>query len=160
MPKMLAGESLVLPPLHRHWVWLAKDLVIPTIGLVVLLAVLDWLGVAFVPPDLRVLSTLILLAAGGLWGVVVWLQWNAASLTVTDQRVILEEGIFQKTSKVMPLDRVQDVSTKQTLLGRMLDYGLVEIDVAGSSEVFPYVRSPEMLRDQVFVLSEQLRRGL
>jgi uncharacterized membrane protein YdbT with pleckstrin-like domain len=160
MPKMLAGESLVLPPLHRHWVWLAKDLVLPAAGLVVLLALLDWLGVAFVPPDLRVLSTLVLLAAGGFWTVVVWLQWNAASLTVTDQRVILEEGIFQRTSKVMPLDRVQDVSTKQTLLGRVLDYGVVEIDVAGSSEVFPYVRSPEMLRDQVFVLSEQLRRGL
>lgn len=160
MPKMLAGESLVLPPLHRHWVWLAKDLVLPAAGLVVLLALLDWLGVALVPPDLRVLSTLVLLAAGGLWTAVVWLQWNSASLTVTDQRVILEEGIFQRTSKVMPLDRVQDVSTKQTLLGRVLDYGVVEIDVAGSSEVFPYVRSPEMLRDQVFVLSEQLRRGL
>ncbi len=160
MPKMLAGESLVLPPLHRHWVWLAKDLVVPAVGMTILLAAVDWLAVSFVPPDLRVLFTLVVLAAVGLWAIVVWLQWNAASLTVTDQRVILEEGIFQRTSKVMPLDRVQDVSTKQTLLGRVLDYGIVEIDVAGSSEIFPYVRSPEMLRDQVFVLSEQLRRGL
>ena len=160
MPKMLAGESLVLPPLHRHWIWLARDLVIPTVGGCVLLAAVDWVGAPFLTPDFKVFFTLAVLAAVGLWGFVVWLQWNSASLTVTDQRVILEEGIFQRNSKVMPLDRVQDVSTKQTLLGRMLDYGLVEIDVAGSSEIFPYVRSPELLRDQVFVLSEQLRRGL
>jgi uncharacterized membrane protein YdbT with pleckstrin-like domain len=160
MPKMLAGESLVLPPLHRHWIMLAKDLVVPAVGVTVLLAAVDWLAVSFVPADFRVLFTLVVLAGVGLWGIVVWLNWNAASLTVTDQRVILEEGIFQRSSKVIPLDRVQDVSTKQSLLGRVLDYGLVEIDAAGSGEIFPYVRSPEMLRDQVFVLSEQLRRGL
>jgi uncharacterized membrane protein YdbT with pleckstrin-like domain len=160
MPKMLAGESLVLPPLHRHWIWLARDLALPTIGALLALVAVDGLGALLLTPDLRVLFTLAVLGAFGLWGGVVWLQWNAALLTVTDQRVIVEEGIFQRSSKVIPLDRVQDVSTKQTLVGRMLDYGLVEIDAAGSSETFPYVRSPEMLRDQVFVLSEQLRRGL
>jgi uncharacterized membrane protein YdbT with pleckstrin-like domain len=160
MPKMLAGESLVLPPLHRHWVWLARDLVIPLAGGCVLLLAVDWVGASFLGSDFKVFFTLAVLAAAGAWGFIVWVAWNAASLTVTDQRVILEEGIFQRTSKVMPLDRVQDVSTKQSLLGRLLDYGEVEIDVAGSSEVFPFVRSPELLRDQVFVLSEQLRRGM
>src|SRR5262245_18470843 len=160
MPKMLAGESLVLPPLHRHWIWLARDLALPTVGALVGLVAVDGAGALQLTPDLRVLFTLAVLGAFGLWGIVVWMQWNAALLTVTDQRVIVEEGIFQRSSKVIPLDRVQDVSTKQTLIGRMLDYGLVEIDAAGSSETFPYVRSPEMLRDQVFVLSEQLRRGL
>ena len=160
MPKMLAGESLVLPPLHRHWIWLARDLALPTAGAAIVLAAVDGLGAAFLSPAFQVIVTLVALALIGLWGIVVWLQWNSASLTVTDQRVIVEEGIFQRSSKVIPLDRVQDVSTKQTLVGRMLDYGLVEIDAAGSSETFPYVRSPEMLRDQVFVLSEQLRRGL
>src|SRR5262249_60396253 len=58
-------------------------------------------------------------------------------------------------------DRVQDVSTKQSLVGRILKYGLVEVDAAGAqgAEKFDYCRSPELLRDQVFILSEQLRRG-
>ncbi len=162
MPKMLAGESLVLPPLHRHWIMLVKALSIPVGVSSVLLIIVDGVAGAFVPADVKVIFTLVMLAAVGLWAIVVWLQWAAASLTITDQRVILEEGIFLRTSKVIPLDRVQDVSTTQNLLGRVLDYGMVEIDAAGvsGSETFPYVKSPEMLRDQVFVLSEQLRRGL
>jgi uncharacterized membrane protein YdbT with pleckstrin-like domain len=91
-----------------------------------------------------------------------WLNWQAATLTVTDQRVILELGIIIRTTKVIPLDRVQDVSTRQTPIGQFLDYGSVEIDTAGAiaNELFDYASHPEMLRDQVFVLSEQLRRGL
>jgi uncharacterized membrane protein YdbT with pleckstrin-like domain len=110
----------------------------------------------------RVIGTLIVLAVvSGSW-YVSWLEWQAATLTVTDQRVILELGVVIRTTKVIPLDRVQDVSTKQTPMGQFFDYGSVEIDTAGAiaNELFTYASHPEMLRDQVFVLSEQLRRGL
>lgn len=157
---MVAGESLVLPPLHRHWIVLVGLVWIPVIAGTVLLVLVDWVAAAFVSSDVRVVFTLVLLAAAGLWAIVGWLQWQAYSLTVTDQRVILEQGIFFKQSKVIPLDRVQDVETTQTVLGRLLDYGTVDIHVAGGRETYPNARSPEILRDQVFVLSEQLRRGL
>jgi uncharacterized membrane protein YdbT with pleckstrin-like domain len=161
MPQLLSDESLVLPTLHRHWVLLAKDLAIPVIGGALMIFVVDGLlGGVIRSPNFQLVFTLVVLAGIGLWSIVVWLQWAAATLTVTDQRVILEQGIFQRTSKVIPLDRVQDVSTKQPLMGRILDYGLVEIDAAGASgtETFPYVASPEALRDRIFLLSEALRR--
>jgi len=109
-----------------------------------------------------VLLNLLVLVVLAAVGYIVWLNWQAATLTVTDQRVILELGIVIRTTKVIPLDRVQDVSTRQTPFGQFLDYGSVEIDTAGSiaNELFTYAAHPEMLRDQVFVLSEQLRRGL
>jgi uncharacterized membrane protein YdbT with pleckstrin-like domain len=163
MPKQLiAGEQEVLPPLHRHWILLAKELALPVLAGLALIVAADIVAMAFVPGEIRLVLTLAVLAVLGIWAIVVYLQWAAASLTVTDQRVILEEGIFARSSKVIPLDRVQDVSTRQSLIGRFLDYGTVEIDAAGAggAEIFPYVRSPEMLRDQVFVLSETLRRGL
>jgi uncharacterized membrane protein YdbT with pleckstrin-like domain len=58
---------------------------------------------------------------------------------------------------VIPLDRVQDVSTSQTVLGRILGYGTVEIDTAGTAgvETFGYVSRPDRVRDQVFVLSDR-----
>jgi uncharacterized membrane protein YdbT with pleckstrin-like domain len=171
MPKnLLAGESMVLQPLRKHWIVVVKGLWLPSlIGLVLLFIVfaIPSFIVSAIPSagqaaaDIRLLGTLIILVVWGAWAIVIYLQWSSASLTVTDQRVILEEGVFRRDSKVIALDRVQDVSTKQSLLGRVLRYGLVEIDAAGvqGAETFDYCRSPELLRDQVFMLSEQLRRG-
>ena len=61
---------------------------------------------------------------------------------------------------VIPVDRIQDISIKQTVTGRLLDYGDIEIDTAGvvANEVFTYVPGPEYLRDQLFVVSSQRRR--
>lgn len=167
MPKnLLAGESMVMQPLRPHWIVLVKGLWFPAIIGLALLVVIDGFVGAGAPnliqPEIRLLVTLLVMAVVGLWATGVYLLWWSASLTVTDQRVIFEEGILTRSSKVIPLDRVQDVTTHQTLLGRILNYGLVEIDVANvaGAEKFEYARAPEVLRDQVFVLSEQLRRGL
>jgi len=160
--KLLAGESLVLQPIRKHWIVLVKWTFWPSVLAITLFVVLDVFLAGFVSGDARVLVTLIglaILAAAGYW---TWLNWQSAKLTVTDQRVILEEGVVVRTSKVIPLDRVQDVSTRQNLFGRILDYGSVEIDTAGAipNELFTYLAQPEMLRDQVFVLSEGLRGSL
>ena len=162
MPKkLLAGESMVLPPIRKHWIVMVKWMLWPLVVAVVLFVLVDVILAGAVSGDARVVLTLLALTLLGLAGYWVWLNWRVDMLTVTDQRVILEEGILMRTSKVIPLDRVQDVTTRQNVLGRILDYGSVEIDTAGAipNELFSHARHPEMLRDQVFVLSEQLRRG-
>jgi uncharacterized membrane protein YdbT with pleckstrin-like domain len=162
MPNLLAGESMVLPPIRKHWIVLVKGTFWPALIGLVVLVLLDGLLLDVPLGDSRVLLNLVVLVVLAAVGYIVWLNWQAATLTVTDQRVILELGIVIRTTKVIPLDRVQDVSTRQTPFGQFLDYGSVEIDTAGSiaNELFTYAAHPEMLRDQVFVLSEQLRRGL
>jgi membrane protein YdbS with pleckstrin-like domain len=230
--KLLAGESMVLPTIRKHWIVILSSLFWPGLLAVVLLLTtsvpaiavrsmgrktelrLDstfeqWLfiasvaiavlvGLALLGLEFRsprapalgcaggmvalvaavVLATLLRLVVRDAALVVVitlvvatavvgvsawwsWLSWKLASMTITDQRVILDQGVIQRASKVIPLDRVQDVSTTQSVLGRLLDYGNLEIDTAGAipNERFDYARHPDMLRDQVFVLSEQLRRG-
>lgn len=143
---------------RRHWILLVRSLLVPAAILVLALA----LGVVgSIPGDLRLALTLLALALAGLWLIVAWIRWSSASLTVTDQRVLLESGILNRTSKVIPLNRIQDVSTRESLLGRLFGYGTVEIDAAGleGSEVLDHVPSPEVVRDQVFVVSERLRRA-
>lgn len=162
MPNLLAGESMVLPPIKKHWIVLVKGTFWPAVvGILVLVAV-DGVLLNVDIGDARVVVNVVVLAVVAIVGYFTWLNWQAATLTVTDQRVILELGIIIRTTKVIPLDRVQDVSTRQTPIGQFLDYGSVEIDTAGAiaNELFTYAAHPEMLRDQVFVLSEQLRRGL
>jgi uncharacterized membrane protein YdbT with pleckstrin-like domain len=153
--QLLAGESLVIPPLHRHWALLVRGLVPAALTALVVVVVVDVLARGLLPGDLRLLATIAAAVALGLWVVVVWLRWTEDSLTITNQRVILEEGVLVRSSRVIPLDRVQDVSTTQTLVGRILGYGTVEIDTAGAggSERFGYVHHPERVRDQVFILT-------
>src|SRR2546421_9747425 len=112
MPKqLLAGENLVLPPVHRHWIVLVRGLLPATLTAVAFLFLVDVVAGGSLPGGLRLVATLAAVAVLGLVGLVVWLRWLEDSLTITDQRVILEEGVFQRTSRVIPLDRVQDVST-------------------------------------------------
>lgn len=161
MPKqLLSGERLMLAPLHRHWVLLVGDLVPAGLLALALVLVLDVLAGPLLPADLRLLGTVAAAAALGIYAIVAWLRWKEDTLTVTDQRVILEEGVLRRSSRVIPLDRVQDVSTTQTLLGRVLGYGTVEIDAAGTSggERFACVAEPERLRDHVFLLTERRRK--
>jgi uncharacterized membrane protein YdbT with pleckstrin-like domain len=155
MPKQLiGGEHLVLPPVRHHWIVLVQKLGPPLLGVLVFLVLLDSVAGGLLPADLRLLGSAAALVLIGLWTIVAWLRWTEDSLTVTDQRVILEIGVLRRTSVVIPLNRVQDVSTTQTLVGRLLDYGSVEIDAAGGgSEHFAYVGSPERLRDAVFLLT-------
>ncbi len=162
MPNLLAGESMVLPPIRKHWIVLVRWMFWPAIAALAILVIIDIALLSVPMGDFRVVLTLGVLVLLSGFGYYVWLDWRAGQLTVTDQRVILEQGIVIRTTKVIPLDRVQDVSTRQNLTGRVLDYGSVEIDTAGAipNELFTYAAHPEMLRDQVFVLSEQLRRGI
>src|SRR5437588_7793835 len=132
MAKLLDGEEEVIR-LRRHWILPVKQLTVPTVAGLAVLLVADGIAAALLPPDLRFLLTLMTLSIVGLWGMIAYVQWRAALLTITDHRVILEEGVFNRTNKAIPLDRVQDVATKQTLLGRLLKYGDVEIDAAGAS---------------------------
>jgi uncharacterized membrane protein YdbT with pleckstrin-like domain len=154
---LLEGETLVTE-LHRHWIVLARGLALP-VALLLLAFGADVLLGSVIPRDLRVLLPLAVGAVAGAWLIVVWVRWNATSITMTDQRVILASGVFGRQTKVIPLDRVQDVTTRQNLAGRILGYGTVEIDAAGASgaEVIDHMPSPTRLRDEVFVHTGRLR---
>ena len=151
----MPGETLVLKA-HQHWVVLVKPLLLP-IALVVLAAVADFLS--SVPSDYKAIGTLAAIALLGLWLIVVWVRWNSRSFTITDRRVILDTGVFSRSSKVIALDRVQDIATNQSLVGRMLGYGRIEIDSAGAAgrELLSALPNPQHFRDEVFSLSERLR---
>jgi uncharacterized membrane protein YdbT with pleckstrin-like domain len=152
----MPGETLMRTA-HRHWLLLVKELLFPA-ALVALALVVD-AAVTAVAQDVKLVITLGALALAGLWAIVVWWQWASASFSLTDQRVLLMSGVISRTTKVIALDRVQDVSTRQTILGRLLNYGTVEIDAAGASgaEVLDHVPDPGDFRDEVFVQAERRR---
>jgi len=159
VPQLLPGETAVLKR-HQHWVMPVKAMTLP-VALVVLALLLDVLLRDRLSSDVKLVLTLLALAIAGIWAIVTWIRWSATAFTITDQRVILDSGVLSRSSKVIPIDRVQDVSTRRSLPGRLLGYGTVEIDAAGAAgaERLDHVPAPESFRDQVFMESERLRRG-
>jgi len=138
--ELLPGENLILK-LHQHWIFVAKSLLIPI--------------------ALRLPLTLAIVAIALLWLIVVWIRWQSIVYTLTDQRIKLESGVFSRSEKIIPIDRIQDCTTRQSLVGRMLGYGRVEVDAAGAqgAEVLEHLPKPGVFRDHVFVQSER-RRGV
>jgi uncharacterized membrane protein YdbT with pleckstrin-like domain len=163
MSNLLPGENLIIKH-HPHWIFLAKTLWIPIV--VVLLVVwadftilLDNYG--SLPAHFRTILTLAVIALAILWLIVVYIRWQSTTYTLTDQRIKIETGFFGRQEKIIPIDRVQDCTTRMSLLGRMLGYGRVEVDAAGAqgAEVLNHLPDPGAFRDQVFMVSEK-RRGV
>jgi len=160
MPHLLPGEEVVASR-HIHWVMPLKAMALPVLLVVLVVLGGDVLLRGNLGGEVRLVLTLLALALAGAWAIVTWIRWTATSFTITDQRVILDSGVFSRSSRVIPIDRVQDVATRRSLVGRILGYGTVEIDAAGSqgAERLDYVPAPDAFRDQVFTESEQLRRA-
>jgi uncharacterized membrane protein YdbT with pleckstrin-like domain len=162
MSNLLPGENLILKD-HPHWVVLIKSVLFPVV-LVILVLIADFtvLGPNNVyVPHLRTILSLGVLALALLWLIVVWIRWQSTTYTLTDQRIKIETGVFGRQEKVIPIDRVQDCTTRMSVLGRMLGYGRVEIDAAGAqgAEVLNHLPNPGTFRDQVFMQSEKRRGG-
>jgi len=165
MSNLLPGENLVLKD-HPHWVVLIKSVLVPIV-LVVLVVIADFTilldnyNTWNLPAHFRTFLTLGVLAVAGLWLIAVWIRWQSTTYTLTDQRIKIETGVFGRQEKVIPIDRVQDCTTRMSLLGRMLGYGRVEIDAAGAqgAEILDHLPNPGAFRDQVFMQTEKRRGG-
>ena len=144
---LLPGETRLLH-INRHPLVLVKEVLGPT--LVVLAISIVLILIKF--------SWFIVLAM--LLGLFVYLDiryiiWRSVTYTITDQRILQRRGVLGKFTRSIGIARVQDVSTSQSLFGRLFDFGDVEIESAGKdgAEIFTYVPDPERFRN---ILFEQL----
>ena len=84
-------------------------------------------------------NTLILLICIGISilvlisGFMDYLRWTTEQYVVTDRRVMQIRGILNKRVIDSSLEKINDVELRQSLFGRMLNFGTVEI-LTGSGE--------------------------
>ncbi|HEV2966596.1 MAG TPA: PH domain-containing protein [Candidatus Dormibacteraeota bacterium] len=165
MSNLLPGENLILKD-HPHWVVLIKSIWLPIVAvIVVVIADFTILEQNYntwnLPLHFRTYLTLAVIALALLWLIVVWIRWQSTTYTLTDQRIKIETGVFGRQEKIIPIDRIQDCTTKTSVMGRMLGYGRVEVDAAGAqgAEILNHLPNPGTFRDQVFMQSEKRRGG-
>ena len=79
------------------------------------------------------------------------IQRNNNLWAVTNLRVIDESGVFSNYSKESPLDKINNISYKQTMGGKIWGYGDVQIQTAAEmgSTTYNYVSKPKQLKDAI-----------
>jgi uncharacterized membrane protein YdbT with pleckstrin-like domain len=114
-----------------------------------------WTALAAVAVAAAVVAVVALVVTG-----VRYLVIRSRDYVVTDRRVIRQIGILSKVSTDASLDKINNVEMRQTLLGRLLDYGDVEIDTASEvgSTVFPQIRHPAELKRAVTAAADAYRQ--
>ena len=154
---LLPGEK-VLVSCQRHWFVLIKPVAGTVLALAISLVVLLLLPIA---TELRLFVMLgVLLAGIGVLNLYYW-SWRAHEYVLTDQRVILNEGILSRFSRSIAIDRIQDLTTFQGLWGRAWGFGDIELESAGreGGEVLSTVPRPQQLRNAIFAQIEARRRA-
>ena len=127
------GETEVFTA-HSHW----KNIFLPVLISVVVVAAAVFAVVELLPgPDhpawqrwAVVVVAFLVVAVFGLWPLIVWL---ASTDTLTSRRLISRRGVFSREGREIPIDRVQSVSYRRTLLDRILGSGTLVVQTAGES---------------------------
>ena len=117
------------------------------------------IGAFFVrrPYVLPAAAALLLLAAA--WGLWRWLEWRADLWAVTSQRVIDESGVLSVRAVDSPLDKINEVTSTQSIWGRMLGYGDLNIQTAAEvgSTTIETVGRPMELKETILEQQERAR---
>lgn len=108
------------------------------------------------------LVALLLLGVAAIFGLVyLWKDFvrRANDYVLTNHRLIQESGILSRRSIDSRLDKINNVEYRQTLWGRVLNYGDVEIDTASDAgiSVFRNISHPLQLRNTILAAAEQYR---
>ncbi|GGL90955.1 MULTISPECIES: PH domain-containing protein [Micromonospora] len=126
---LIEDEQVVLH-LHPHWRALIRPVAVVVAAVAVVVA-----GGILLPADggrivWYVLIGLALLAVLRLAG---WpfLVWQTTHYLFTDQRVLLQHGVFSRDRRDIPLARINDHSMSQRLVERMFGCGTLTIESAG-----------------------------
>ena len=121
---LLAKNEEIIVRTRQHWTVLARSF-LANAFLVLIILVMAVAGTIMAGP-LGIAAVLLWVIPFGLF-IRDYLQWWNEEYLITNFRVIQAEGIINKQVMDSSLDKVNDVGLTQSFLGRMLDYGDIEI---------------------------------
>jgi membrane protein YdbS with pleckstrin-like domain len=162
--RRLLPDERVIRVAHEHW-----SVFVPVVaGGAAAVAAVAWL-LGVVPGEvsghplggIKQLVLLAVVAAALLTFTVRWLSWRYTTFVLTDHRVLVGHGILSRHTESIALDRVQDTAVRQSLPGRLLAYGDVEIESAARDgrEVLARMYDPQGFATDLLGAVEAHRTG-
>ncbi len=103
----------------------------------------------------------ILLLIGIVTLIKAWVFYHTSEYGITSKRVIMKVGWLRRYSVEIFLDKIEAVLVRQTIPGRVFNYGnLVISGMGGTQDVFFFVPDPFNFRKQVQQQIDLFKKGL
>jgi membrane protein YdbS with pleckstrin-like domain len=157
-PERLLGEGEhVVYDLRPHW-WTLVPSILMTL-LVVVVATLAYgsmPGGTFQTPA-RTVVQVVAVAVLAIWVGPRVARWATTHLVLTTDRLIYRTGLVAKYAREIPLERIDDVTYSQSLLGRVIGVGDLQISSGGEhgEAVFEQVRNPKAVQLEIYHRMEE-----
>jgi hypothetical protein len=162
----MTGETVVKKA-RQHWMALFRYALIPTLvlGAVIVLLIIGLSidgGNWFTDFANNVLGWI---TTAGFWVGAIWFgimafRWTKREYVLTNRRVLRVDGVMRKSVDGNALDMINDVGFKQSMVGRVLDYGSVEIATAsGSPTEFPMIKDAQEFKTAVLDAQQAIKDG-
>lgn len=149
-------EKIVLKE-RQHWLVIVPRVVLW--GVVSLLIFLATGAVAVATPVDGLALVLLLVIVYPFWRIIVdLLNWWNEQYVVTNRRVVQLEGTINKHSIDSSLEKVNDVVLVQSAMGRMLNYGDLQILTASEigANLFQHIAHPVRFKTEMLNQKEGL----
>jgi len=146
---LILPKEMIIFKTHPHWLLV----VVPEVALVVL-GNLVFKYLPFLLSGQVALERLAMALFGAAWSfvmIVIFLHWICINYYLTNLRLIEERGIIGKRIMSIWLNKVQDVTCKFGILGRIFGFGDIEIESAGTygKAIFGFLPSARRLREKI-----------
>ncbi|GAB2492144.1 hypothetical protein GCM10026982_15880 [Nocardiopsis aegyptia] len=146
------GEELVHVA-RQHWTVLVGEFV-------ALLLIVAVVGTAlwFLPwdQDWSLIAMAVVVGVGLVAAIVFWfvpmLRWSTTVYILTNQRLMMRDGIVSRQGRDIPLTRVNDVSFAISLWERLMRYGTLSVQSASEQEgmVLRRVPRPQWFQSEIY----------
>jgi len=157
---LLGEHEEVLFVTHQHWLVLVGEILSETFLSLALVVLVSLIWTLWVPNPLIALGYLLLILPliSLLRDVLIW---SNRKYVVTNRRVIQLSGVFSKHVTDSSLEKVNDVKMSQSFLGRMFNYGDIEIMTASEMGVnkLAHIGRPIQYKTSMINAKEKLERA-
>lgn len=148
--RLLNDNEVVILDLRPHWWVLVGSAMLLVLGLALAVAISVAVpGVAHDPLLIVSLVVVLILLARFVRH---YARWATTNMVLTSDRLILRAGVFAKSGREIPLERINDLTYRQTFLERLVGAGdlLVESGGERGQQVLRMVPNPVRVQQAIY----------
>lgn len=163
---LLAQNEKIILVSRQHWFILFSSILLEIILIIAIMVIAAVCGMVL--SDFLGINNIIITVVGAIIAIIPLVsmlfdifKWLNHQYIITNRRVIQVSGIFNKSVTDSSLEKVNDVHMDQSFLGRIFDYGDVEILTASELGVnqFKRIAKPVEFKTAMLNAKESLEHG-